>query len=412
MMKKLKFILLTLCIIGSMLMPIDVKAAAFSMYASKSSVSPNETFTVTLSGKVTGNIYISVTNGTASDKQVWIENNSVKVTVKAGSSGTVTVKATPGKGLSDNNGKAVSDTSSATVSVSIKKPVVTYDVSLKSIDVNGKTLELGSNNTYKEIELPKGTPSVNINAKAKDSNVNISGIGKVSVKPGSNKLEVTTKHPESNQKKTYYVNIYVEEEPLLMLDYNETKLGVYPNFRGAEKLNGFEDVTLTVNDKSIVGKTNGKGLNLLYMVNENSEKQYYIYKDNNLIPYNPITISNIKFITQEIPEELKSMQGLTQQKIKIDNYEINGWIYEDEAMSNYQLLYLMNESGESHIYQYETTEKTIQLYSDRMFDLQEEITQLKDELDTIKKTSYVMMTLLIMSLITLIVVIIRIKKHK
>ena len=88
-----------------------IKAAAFSMSASTNTVSPGGTFVVTLSGNVTGNVFINVENGTASESQIWIENNSISVTITAGSSGVVRVRATPGEGLSDPQGNAVADTS-------------------------------------------------------------------------------------------------------------------------------------------------------------------------------------------------------------------------------------------------------------------------------------------------------------
>ena len=110
---------LTLCLfLGSM---ASICAASIYISASTGSVAPGGSFSVTVGGNVTGRVNISVSNGSASTGSVWIENGSESISVTAGSSGTVTVTASPVEGLSDENGDPA-DASARSVSVSIVQP--------------------------------------------------------------------------------------------------------------------------------------------------------------------------------------------------------------------------------------------------------------------------------------------------
>lgn len=99
-MKKLLGIILFSFIV-LLLWGANVKAATFKITASKPQVKPNETFSVSVGGDCIGRVNLSVTNGTLSSSSVWVEQNYQKVNVKAGSSGTVTIIATPAVGFSD-----------------------------------------------------------------------------------------------------------------------------------------------------------------------------------------------------------------------------------------------------------------------------------------------------------------------
>lgn len=99
-MKKLLGIILFSFIV-LLLWGANVKAATFKITASKPQVKPNETFSVSVGGDCIGRVNLSVTNGTLSSSSVWVEQNYQKVNVRAGSSGTVTIIATPAVGFSD-----------------------------------------------------------------------------------------------------------------------------------------------------------------------------------------------------------------------------------------------------------------------------------------------------------------------
>ena len=166
--------------------------------------------------------------------------------------------------------------------------------------------------------------------------------------------------------------------------YNNMELGVYPSFHGSEALEGFENTEVTIQDQQVLGKVNEQGLVLLYMVEESGEKAFYVYKDEVLYKYLPITIAGRTFISLEIPDDMKNMTGLIQQQITIDDVEYDGWVFEDETFSNYSLLYLMDEKGDIHLYQYESTEGVIQLYSGAAALKQESVDEMSNELNMMR----------------------------
>lgn len=98
-------------------------AASFSLTASSKQVSPGATFTVSVGGSCVGRVNIKVSGGTIpKDKTaVWVEENYQTITVTAGSSGAVTVTATPETGFSDPDGNDYNP-SSRSVSVAIVAP--------------------------------------------------------------------------------------------------------------------------------------------------------------------------------------------------------------------------------------------------------------------------------------------------
>ena len=78
------------------------------------------------------------------------------------------------------------------------------------------------------------------------------------------------------------------------------------------------------------------------------------------------------------------MTGLIQQQITIDDVEYDGWVFEDETFSNYSLLYLMDEKGDIHLYQYESTEGVSQLYSGAAALKQESVDEMSNELNMMR----------------------------
>ena len=79
----------------------DALAASFNLSKSVNQVAPGGTFTVSVGGDCIGRVDITVSNGTASETSVWVEENYKSITITAGNSGSVTVTATPVAGLSD-----------------------------------------------------------------------------------------------------------------------------------------------------------------------------------------------------------------------------------------------------------------------------------------------------------------------
>ena len=89
----------------------------------------------------------------------------------------------------------------------------------------------------------------------------------------------------------------------------------------------------------------------------------------------------------DLNEEQQKLDGLTYTEVTVDNQTLMGFKFNDEAFSNYSIIYVMNESGEMVYYQYESTQNTLQLYSNGAPISREAYEKLnKDLKDSQKKT--------------------------
>ena len=175
MKKHLNILCLTLiiCLVSS----IQAFAApTFSLSPSTSSVAPNGTFTVTITGiECVGRVNMSASNGTLSHSEVWVENSSASVTVTAGSSGSVTITATPdaATGMSDLDGNEINP-GSRTATVTIIAPQVKPSEGSSSSSSSNSS---SSSSGYSLYDMLGGTP------------VNSSSIDMISQLLGRNHVE-------------------------------------------------------------------------------------------------------------------------------------------------------------------------------------------------------------------------------
>lgn len=127
----------------------------FSVNSSTKNVAPKSKFSITIKSNGIGRVNISVQNGSASEKSVWIEENSKKITITSGSSGSVTITITAQEGFSDADGnqynpgtkrivvpiveKQSVNTTSKKTSTMENKTTTTRKI---KIDFNGESIEL------------------------------------------------------------------------------------------------------------------------------------------------------------------------------------------------------------------------------------------------------------------------------
>lgn len=388
---------LTLCLfLGSM---ASICAASIYISASTGSVAPGGSFSVTVGGNVTGRVNISVSNGSASTGSVWIENGSESISVTAGSSGTVTVTASPVEGLSDENGDPA-DASARSVSVSIvqpqkpsnnggnsshqteqpsqpvqnepvqeEKPVEdkrskNNDLSSLSVDKGTMSPKFSASETEYTVTLPADAEKIKISAKAADDKATVSGTGEKSVKAGKNvfTIEVTA---ENGSTKTYKITANVDEKPLVYTTYGDKKLGVVRNLDGVKAPSGFEETKTKIDGKEVVAWKNDKiKKTIVYMSDEENNKGFYIVEDGKAttsFTYRKMLGRQVYVI--DIPEDKQKMTGMKLQDMTIDEVHLKGWVFEDPVFENYALIYVMDMDGKLQYYQYEKTQNTLQLYS-------------------------------------------------
>ena len=406
-----------------------IYAASFSISTSSSTVQPGGNFIVTPTGSgCTGRVNFSVSNGVASSTSVWIENGvpDGSVTITAGSSGTVTVTATPEAGFSDSNGDPYSP-GSRSVSVNIvtpqkpstpsnntpttPKPEVepkedtrSKDNTLKSLSVSEGTLspKFSKNTTSYKVDLPADATSITVKATANDSKASVSGTGKIKLSAGNNEVNVVVTS-EYGTKKTYTINVYVDEKPLIYTEYNGKELGIVRNVNGVKAPENFKKTTTKLDGKEITAWTNEKmKKTIVYLSDEDNNKDFYLFEDGKVTSkFEYVEILGRHFYLIDVPKDKQEMAGLKYGELTIDKVKLMGWTFEDKAFENYQIFMAMDMSGETRYYQYEKSENTIQLYSGAATVTQEAYQKQTDELKDTQQQRTIWMAVAIISLIGL-----------
>ena len=367
-----------------------IHAASLSVTASASTiyVGDSVTFTVSASGGA-GNVSVSgAANGT-----YWLENSSQSFTVTASAEGTLTVSASGTLG-DFNTEKDVPVSGSASVQVvtrpteapknetpqkqETQKPEekkqeekkLSSNANLASLSISQGTLnpKFSASKTQYTVNLNGDVSSIKVNATTADSKAMVYGTGTKSLKPGKNTISVSVA-AEDGSTKEYTITVNVDETPLVYVSYNGAKLGFVRSLDGVDKpAKSFEAVKIKVDGKEVKAwKSNLLKKTVVYLQNDKTkEKNYYINNtDTNTVEtmLRPMALLGNNVFVVDVPKNLQTREGMNFTTVKIDNYELNGWTFKDTAFENYALIYVMDEKGNMVYYQYEATEKTLQLYS-------------------------------------------------
>lgn len=383
----LKIILAGMLILSMLvtMLPMVANAASFSISSNKSSVSPNGTFTVTITVPGAGQFSVSGNNATVSSSSVWCEDKC-SVTATAGKSGTasVTVSAVDATGYDET---AV--TGSKTVSVKINTPSSnTGNSSSGNTNTPSKPAYIKSSvNTLKGLTISTGelspkfdseTTSYTVNLKGNnlklqidavktDSKSKVSGTGEFELETGENKFEIKVT-AENGNPKIYKLTVLVEEEPVAFSNYEGKKLGLVSLPADVKGMDGFEEIVVDYDGTKVEGLYDSfKKLTLVYAMDEEEKTYNYFIWDTETktikAKYETINLSGCNLVLVEVPSEKQQMNGFEYKNIVIDGKKLMGWSFNDNNFVNYKLFYAMDESGQERLYQYEETTNTIQPYS-------------------------------------------------
>ena len=373
--------LIVFAIISMFLFISPATAASFNLTSSTKQVSPNGTFTVSVGGDCIGRVNITVSNGTPSTSSVWVEQGYQTITVKAGSSGSVTVTASPVTGFSDPDANIYNPGSrSVTVNISSPsnpstsqtkpttqtKPPVQAPVKSSNNNLSSLTTSIGelspkfnSDTNEYSLNLPGDITSIKIDATSSDSKAKINGLGDVSLKPGNNTINITVT-AENGSTKDYKINVYVDDTPQITINYKGNKIGVIRNFEGVTIPQGFTENTKEIDNHTITLFTN-KNITVIYGLNEKNEKYFYLYddiKNECLSKFIPLSIGNhnLYIIDPTFKNNNLTLSTITISDEKIDCYKFG------DNVDNYCLISSINTDGKALEYLYESTENTVQLY--------------------------------------------------
>ena len=241
-----------------------VDAAYVSISLNKTTASPGETITGTISSDCIGRVNLSSSNGTISPDRVWLEGGSQSFTVTVGNSGTTSISASPEGGImsdggtdvsvqgastivsiaTSNNGSSSSGSSSGSSSSSGSASSNSTS-SEKSSNANLSNLGIRPNDfsgfkpgtTTYNVTVPENVESVEVYATAAHSKATISGTGTKSLQKGANALNVVVT-AEDGTTKTYTINVTREGEE------EQEEEEEQPTVENTEVKNGLSNITI------------------------------------------------------------------------------------------------------------------------------------------------------------------------
>lgn len=188
-------------------------AASLSVKASKSSVSPGESFTVTVTlSDAAGPVSATVSGGSGSLAKEWLENSSKSFTCTAGSSGTVTITASGTVGdFATGNDVTVRNSTSVTIVV----PTPQSDNSnLSSIQIAEGVISPEFSKTVKEytVNVPYEATKLSIAATPEHSKGTVTINGNDELKVGENLIEIIVTAEDSSTDKYTIKAIRAKQE--------------------------------------------------------------------------------------------------------------------------------------------------------------------------------------------------------
>ncbi|MFR6393884.1 MAG: hypothetical protein ACLUNQ_01050 [Oscillospiraceae bacterium] len=96
---------------------------------------------------------------------------------------------------------------------------------------------------------------------------------------------------------------------------------------------------------------------------------FYLYSrtEGVLSPYLPLVCGGATYIYTGIPSEKASVPGLKAATVEAFSQTLSGWRYEDAALSDFLVLYLMDDGGQYGYYTYDSKNATLQRFSGAVF---------------------------------------------
>ena len=151
-------------------------------------------------------------------------------------------------------------------------------------------------------------------------------------------------------------------ESKVTLEYGKQELQILNIDQNTEIPEGFETKELKISDQTVKGlKDRTRDLQLVLAEDKNGTENLYIYKKGVIqTVYQALEFSGKKYVVLPLPAEQKERVGYQTETEEIQGKTVPVWKNKEKGLDQYCQLYLMNEAGESAIYQYERTEDTIQ----------------------------------------------------
>lgn len=286
---------------------------------------------------------------------------------KAKASGSANVSFIINEALDwDGNKLTVNSTTSKTTKIITQAELeASYSKNnyLSSLNVDGYDITpvFNKNTLEYSLTVENDVRKINISANKEDSKSSVEGAGSHDLIEGLNKIEVKVT-AQNGSTRTYKLNITVKELAPIVVEINGAQYNVVRKKELLTSPNSkYEESIIKINEEEVPAFVNNTtGVTLVGLKDEDGNIKLYSYDGNSYNLYNEFSSQKI-IITEEVTTNIPN--GYIKTKLKIDDTEVNAYQKEDDV--NFYLIYATNiENGVSNFYQYDSKEKTFQLYND------------------------------------------------
>lgn len=381
-MFKKKLSLLVFTIVSCLIFIGSSHAASLSLSKSAGTVSVGQTVKIT--ARISGGLSYTYSNFAISYDQdrfsfvsssdncnglnCLIEgNSSVTLTFKAKTQGSGTFKASGS--FEDDNAGSLSASTSVTVGEVVTPKNLSSNNFLKSLSVEGYSLnpEFNKDKLEYSLDVAKDVTSVTIKATAEDSTAKITGVGEVNVTEGINTLNVVVS-AENGSTKTYVIKVNVAEKDPIKTKINGSDYTVVRNKDSLTKPENYEEKTIKIDGKDVPAFYNEiTKFTLVGLKDDKGNINLYVYdkKENKYTLYQELKTSGINFYPMD---GSKAPKGYKQYTIDLNGVKVKGFKISKD--SNYAVIYGMDlETGKKGYYMYDIKNNTLQLYNEEHINL-------------------------------------------
>ena len=374
-----------------------VFAAGYTTSVTSTSVTVGGSVTLNIKGTdIAGKFTISSSNSSVvslSGSNVWIDNNTQSITLKANKVGSANITIVP-TDVSNYSGGTVTGNKVITITVKAKptnnntgggsnttKPQVTKPKSsnsfLSSLTIDGYELDSKFDKETLEysVTVKEGTEKIKINAQLADSSAKVSGVGEVSVSEGVNNFSLVVT-AENGSKRTYKLTVTVKEYKPIKVEVDGEDFTVVRKRKDLPTISEyFEEKEITIGEDKVDGYYNDTlKYEVVGLKDTYGKINYYIYDNNKYSLYNEQVFNGkvLRIIDKKLDGGYKKTSFsyndskiTSYQEVKLDILK-NTYALDNNDISgnNFYLFYAINlETGKEELYQYDSIEKTVQRYN-------------------------------------------------
>jgi len=313
------------------------------------------------------------------------------------------VKATSSGSGSSSSGNSSSGSSGGGTTANKKE--YSSDNALKSLSIDGYDMEpkFDKDTTEYKLSVDQSVEKIKVSAVANHDKASVSGIGEINLSSGENIIEVKVTAENGNEKK-YKIIVNVSDLNPIKVKIGEKEFTIVKkNNNLIDKLNYYDEVTLTIDEQEVIAYENST-TNVILVLLKDSDNNigYYVYDKvkNTYVEYHYIEVGGVSLQLLDADYVLDHYKKyvLELQNEKIDYYKIKG-------SHRVGLIYGTNlKTGNTGYYVYDKNEETLSKYYD------EEVKIYKKEVKMMK--NYLMIFLGVVAFISIIMIVISLKKNK